>query len=48
VGGAVPRGEKGVLTVPMDQFMRLNSNPFFPYLREKVEAGIDPRPAPRS
>ena len=30
VGGAAPHGEKGVLTVPMDQFMRLYSNPFFP------------------
>jgi alpha-beta hydrolase superfamily lysophospholipase len=40
VGGAAPHGEKGVLTVPMDQFMRLYSNPFFPYLREKVEATL--------
>jgi alpha-beta hydrolase superfamily lysophospholipase len=40
VGGAAPHGEKGVLTVPMDQFMRLYANPFFPYLREKVEATL--------
>jgi alpha-beta hydrolase superfamily lysophospholipase len=46
VGNASPRGEKGVLTVPVDQFMRLYSNPFFPYLREKVEGGIDSRPLP--
>lgn len=46
VGGAAPHGEKGVLTVPMDQFMRLYSNPFFPYLREKVEGGIDSRHVP--
>jgi len=29
-----------VLTVPEDQFMRLSYNPFFPYLREKIEATI--------
>lgn len=40
IGSASPRGEKGVLTVPEDQFMRLSYNPFFPYLREKVEAII--------
>lgn len=46
VGRAAPRGEKGVLTVPMDQFMRLYCNPFFPYLSEKIEATIPSAPLP--
>jgi hypothetical protein len=34
------RGERGVLEVGMDALMRITSNPFFPYLIERVEAGI--------
>ena len=34
------RGERGVLEVGMDALMRITSNPFFPYLLERVEAGI--------
>jgi alpha-beta hydrolase superfamily lysophospholipase len=40
LGLIAPRGEKGVLTVPMDQWMRLNCNPFFPLLEAKVRAAI--------
>ena len=35
-----PRGEKAILTVPMDQLMRLTWNPFFPYLETRVRAWI--------
>ncbi len=36
-----PHGERGVLTVPIDQWMRLNCNPFYGYLEERVRAGIE-------
>jgi alpha-beta hydrolase superfamily lysophospholipase len=38
LGQIAPRGEKGVLTVTNDQFMRLNCNPFFPYVEERIKA----------
>jgi alpha-beta hydrolase superfamily lysophospholipase len=40
LGLLAPRGERGVLSVPLDQFMRLNCNPFFPYLEAKILEGI--------
>ena len=45
IGGAAPRGEKGVLTGPIDQFMRLYGNPFFSYVEDKIEDYILHRPA---
>jgi hypothetical protein len=38
LGRIGPRGERAVLTVPFDQWMRLTWNPFFPYLAERVAA----------
>jgi alpha-beta hydrolase superfamily lysophospholipase len=40
LGQLAPRGERGVLSVPESQFMRLNCNPFFPYLEARVEEWI--------
>jgi alpha-beta hydrolase superfamily lysophospholipase len=40
LGRLAPRGEKGVLQVPIDQFMRLNCNPFFPYQLERMRAFV--------
>jgi alpha-beta hydrolase superfamily lysophospholipase len=40
LGLLAPRGEKDVLTVPISQFMRLNCNPFFPYVEAKIKEGI--------
>ncbi len=37
LGLVAPRGEKGVLDVPISQFMRLNCNPFFPYVEKRIE-----------
>jgi alpha-beta hydrolase superfamily lysophospholipase len=37
LGRLAPRGEKGVLDVPIDQFMRLNCNPFFAYQAERMK-----------
>jgi len=36
LGVLAPRGERGVLTVSPDQFLRVTYNPFFPYLAERV------------
>lgn len=40
LGQLAPRGERGVLTVPESQFMRLNCNPFYPYLEARVKEWI--------
>ncbi len=40
-GLASPRGEVGVLAVPLELFMRLRSNPFFDVVRERIDAGIE-------
>ncbi|HEY1435406.1 MAG TPA: alpha/beta fold hydrolase [Thermoanaerobaculia bacterium] len=40
LGLMAPRGERGVLTVPIDQWMRLNCNPFYPFLEAEVRAVI--------
>ena len=40
LGRLAPRGEKGVLDVPIDQFMRLNCNPFFAYQMERLRAFV--------
>jgi alpha-beta hydrolase superfamily lysophospholipase len=40
LGTLAPRGEKGVLTVPMDQLMRINCNPFFPYEEARIRDWI--------
>ena len=31
-----PRGEKAVLTVPMDALMRISWNPFYPYMARRI------------
>ena len=36
LGTLQPRGEKAVLSVPVEQLMRLTWNPFFPLLEERV------------
>lgn len=40
LGSLELRGERGVFGIPMDQLMRLRYNPFFPYLRERIEAEL--------
>jgi hypothetical protein len=35
------RGERGALVVDQDFLTRLSSNPFFPYLLERVAEGIE-------
>ncbi len=48
LGRLALRGERRALVVPVDQFARLGSNPFFPYLaqrtREWSDAALESRP----
>jgi alpha-beta hydrolase superfamily lysophospholipase len=37
LGALAPRGESGVLVMSLDSLLRASSNPFFPYLRERLE-----------
>jgi alpha-beta hydrolase superfamily lysophospholipase len=35
-----PRGERAVLTVPIDVLMRVTSNPFFPYMAQRMSEWV--------
>jgi hypothetical protein len=41
LGTIAARGERGALIVSLDTLLRMSSNPFFPYLLERIEEGID-------
>jgi alpha-beta hydrolase superfamily lysophospholipase len=43
LGTKTTRGEVGVLILPLDSLVRIASNPFFPYMRERIEEGIGGR-----
>lgn len=36
LGTFEPRGERGVILVPLEQLMRLRYNPFFPYIEQRI------------
>jgi alpha-beta hydrolase superfamily lysophospholipase len=40
LGTLAPRGERFALIASLDQLLRLASNPFFPFLVERIDAGI--------
>ena len=40
LGAISPRGERGVLIVNLDALLRVSSNPFFPYLLERIDQAI--------
>lgn len=40
LGAMATRGERGILIVSLDSLSRMSSNPFFPYLIERIEEGI--------
>jgi alpha-beta hydrolase superfamily lysophospholipase len=48
LGAIAARGEVGALIVTLDSLIRMSSNPFFPYMLERIEAGIGGRPASAS
>jgi hypothetical protein len=41
LGILTPRGERGVLVVPLDALVRISSNPFYPYIERRITEGID-------
>ncbi len=43
LGVLAPRGERGVLVIGVEGLMRASSNPFFPFLLGRVDAGIGGR-----
>jgi hypothetical protein len=45
LGAVAPRGERGTLIVSLDALLRMSSNPFFPYMIERIEEGIRGAPA---
>jgi alpha-beta hydrolase superfamily lysophospholipase len=45
IGAAAPRGERGVLTQPLEDLLRLRWNPFFGYLTRRVAEFLSRRPA---
>jgi len=40
LGALAPRGERGVLIVNLDSLLRVSSNPFFPYLMDRIAEGM--------
>ncbi len=48
LGTLQPRGERAVLTVPVEQLMRLTWNPFFPLVEERVRTWAAATPAEAS
>lgn len=42
LGAIAPRGERGTLIVSLDSLIRMSSTPFFPYMLERIEQGINP------
>jgi alpha-beta hydrolase superfamily lysophospholipase len=40
LGAVAPRGERGTLIISLDALLRMSSNPFFPYMIERIEEGI--------
>jgi alpha-beta hydrolase superfamily lysophospholipase len=43
LGAIAPRGERNVLIASLDSLLRASSNPFFPYMIERIDEGIDRR-----
>jgi alpha-beta hydrolase superfamily lysophospholipase len=41
LGALAPRGERNVLITSLDALLRVVSNPFFPYLVERIQQAID-------
>jgi hypothetical protein len=47
LGAIAPRGERGTLILSLDALLRMSSNPFFPYMLERIEEGFSSPRAPR-
>ncbi len=44
LGAMATRGERGTLIISIDALNRMSANPFFPYMLERIEEGIDGKP----
>jgi hypothetical protein len=44
LGSLALRGERNVLVVPPSLLMRISANPFFPYMLDRIAAGLAPTP----
>jgi alpha-beta hydrolase superfamily lysophospholipase len=42
LGAMAPRGERGVLIVNLDTLLRVSSNPFLPYMQERMQELMSP------
>lgn len=42
LGTVAPRGERGALILNLDAVLRISSNPFYPYIRERIEQLLPP------
>ena len=42
LGALEPRGERDLLLVPVEQFMRLSYNPFYPYVETRLRDWVAP------
>ena len=40
LGSMATRGERGMLIVSLDSLSRMSSNPFFPYVQERIDEGV--------
>jgi alpha-beta hydrolase superfamily lysophospholipase len=45
LGVLSPRGEVGLLIIPLDSLVRVSSNPFFPYMLERIDESVGVRRA---
>jgi alpha-beta hydrolase superfamily lysophospholipase len=46
LGTLAPRGERGTLILTLDSMFRIASNPFFPYVLQRIDEGIGKMPPP--
>jgi hypothetical protein len=46
LGAIAPRGERGALLVSAESLARMSSNPFFPYLLERIDDLLGHRAPP--
>jgi alpha-beta hydrolase superfamily lysophospholipase len=46
LGTLAPRGERGTLILTLDSMFRIASNPFFPYVLQRIDDGIGKMPPP--
>jgi hypothetical protein len=45
LGTLAPRGERNVLIASLDALLRASSNPFFPYMLQRIGEGIPSAPS---